>query len=458
MQGDRTTPTAACPECGLLSSVTSIPPPWWARRRRWVQVGVVLVMASLIVRWGFAEIRPTALNSFVGGGGATASFPERRMTRADLESIAAGATGWRLARDLVPPGAFGGMEISAAFVAPSGRATDVARYGWPAQFLVFRREAVYEDVYARTNPSATLSALPAGWHGWTHIRRRIHPGGWRETRLIQPAGIAGSLVVVIMAYVVSALALRMARALGHEWASEQWVRRFVPVGVVLAGIILIAVLSLIPHRQRDTLFNQPTAPITAPIGLCAADVSELCDRPDADAILARKILDATAGLQRSGADVLILGWSFPKPLSFTIRQRSMGWPRDLIGTYDAVQTRTRRGEPLAGAGYSFTSDRNDLSIFRRWRGPPERVSRINVSLPGLCQDLLILCCAWMAAGGVPAIAGAMLRRRNLRRVARGCCVGCGYDLSGLSRLAGGYGLPTLPPCPSPSSSTPPPTD
>ena len=78
-------------------------------------------------------------------------------------------------------------------------------------------------------------------------------------------------------------------------------------------------------------------------------------------------------------------------------------------------------------------ERQNSTLFARvhWRGTRERMAYYGFSYGKATTLALELCALWIATGLGVWLTGWTVRRRTAKRLTRGSCVQCGYDLKGL---------------------------
>ncbi|MCH7791745.1 MAG: hypothetical protein IID31_05645 [Planctomycetes bacterium] len=360
-----------------------------------------------------------------------ADFPSHRYTRPEIERYATGKlSDGRLIGDLYNADVFSSFELGATFVPPSGSATDFRRYGWPTMIVLYRYDAEYDDAYAKTNASARPSSLRNGWWGWTYIFKRIDATGRRETFMFSSKGLAGGPLMLIAAWGVGRLlrwlvfVLRIASR-DRPRKRDRLAHR-APVLCVVACAIGVTIASLRPRIDPGYAFPSTLNPAWSNTGVTAADVAQLAEKPMGEAILAQAILDATSGVASTPGTYLAFGWR--SEIGTIHTYESGGWPASLVHkSVGEQQDFEASGRPEI----SLKFRRASVAAVVRWSGTRERNARYSVSFHSAASLALGLCAVWIATGLGAWLVGWTVRRRTAQRLARGWCVQCGYNLSGL---------------------------
>ena len=423
-----------CPECAAPVSQREVAVPWAVRHRRLVQAAVLLIALSYVV-WRNIEAWPILPPPTVGAGVPfSAEFPRHRYSRTDLERYASGerADG-RLISDLHNTDMVGNFELGVTFVSPSGDGQEFRRYGWPTDIAIYLYDATYDDVYAKTNPTATLSAFRNGWWwGQTYISKRIDSSGRREIFAFYLKALAVGPVMVLAAWGAGrllrwiAFAIRIAQR--HEKRVRDRLARRLPLLCVLACAIGVTVASLLPRFDPGVAFPIPWNPGASYPGLFAADIARLIQEPAGESILARRILDATSDVPSTSDACLVFGWR--SDFGFSGTNASGGWP---VGAVSHIVTEQ---EGVASAGkpaFSLNFRRTHVEIIARSSGDRQRIVRYRFPFDLAARLVLGLCAVWITTGFGVWVCGWTVRKRTTRRIERGWCVQCGYDLSGLRR-------------------------
>ena len=286
-----------CPECATPVSQREVPPPWPVRRRRLLQVAALLIALGYVV-WRNIEAWPVLPPPTVRASVPyTADFPSHRYTRPTIERYATGElSDGRLIGDLLNTDIFSNYELGVTFLPPSGVATEFRRYGWPTVVVFYRYDASYDDVYAKTNPSATLSTFRNGWWwGRDYISKRIDASGRRESFVFYSRGLAGEPLMLLAAWGAGRLLrwivfiLRIAGR-GGPRKRDRLAHR-APVLCIVACAIGVTIASLRPQIDPGYAFPSLVNPAWSNTGVTAADVAQLAERPTGEAVLAQAILD-----------------------------------------------------------------------------------------------------------------------------------------------------------------------
>ncbi|MCH8271171.1 MAG: hypothetical protein IH985_08195 [Planctomycetes bacterium] len=365
------------------------------------------------------------------------SYPARTLahkyTQDDLEKYASGkiADG-RLTSDVTFAHIIGSYELEAAFVSPNGTVVTMLWYGWPTVVVQYQSLTDYDDVYAKTNPSPGDRISNSGWRGLSYFRRHIDAGnrfqnfGFLGRQLIVP------LVVVVVAFsfgcavrsvlIVSRFAQKSGRRLRDRFTHRM------SIICAIACTIGVSIASVQPSRYPDQIYLATSTVTPTKTGLTNTDIVRLKSSPTGEAEIARAILDAAGGTAADPDDALVIGGSVE--VAMTIVERRGGWP-----DYTWYQTRWTLQEPdyrqYHRARVTLSRGLAEIDILVRRGDPPVRVDDYGFLTYNVARLLLGLFAAWWAAGLAVWLIGWRVRRRTAKRVARGWCARCGYDLSGL---------------------------
>lgn len=417
-----------CPECGASRAIHTPDAPWWWRRRAWIQAAGVLLLAA-VMAWKVWNEWPAPAPPVVRASGATsAHFPDQRVTRSRLERVASGASDEPILQllGIAPQLLLSGHELTAAFVAPSGYVQEFRRYGWPVPFLVYRYDATFDDVYARTNAQPAASRGYGGWRGLRHTRELVNDHDIREIRIVDLGALAPVLLLLAVSWSAGCGLRSVARLAGitrrqGSRRRDRAARRLPMLALALAAV-LIATLSSVEQRESPAPLPDPWMPPTAPTGLDTRDLLALRDEPGGNRVLARAILDAADTLRPTG-DTLLLGWNSPTP--FAQSQISGGWPPGFVNGIRIW--RTVPGSP-GPARIECGWDRGYLSVTRHTDSHAVRYEQLTLSLAHLAGPLLMLWGAGLGVGLAARVGWLRLRRRALARAAAGRCARCDYEL------------------------------
>lgn len=416
-----------CPECAAPTSQREVRPPWAVRHRRLVQVVVLLVALAYVV-WSSLRVTPlTAGPTSYPNVPYYAEFPSTRITRADVERYASGeiADG-RLLKELRAQ-TLGTYELGAVFVPPKGAAVDYIRYGWPTWIVRYSYDAQYGDVYARTNPSTTRTPLRNGWWGWAYLVNRIDEQGRLETFLFSSQGLVGVPLALVAAWIGGrglrwlVFLFRVAGRDGNRRRDRMVLR--MPVICVVACAIGVTIASLWPQVRPSWAYPVPANPACADTGVTLTDLVRFGEESGGEAALAHAVLDATASAASSPESCLAFAWGTKTSITST------GWAvgRLLSGTVLEQQGAEASGRRIV----SFEHENGSISVWVRWSGTERCVALYRFAYGKATTLLLELCAVWIGAGLCVWPIGYISRRRTKRRLGRGWCVVCGYDLGGL---------------------------
>ena len=420
-------PAPVCPECATPASQRQVPPPWPVRRRRLVQIATLLIALGYIVWRNIEAPRVMAGPTTYASIPYNADFPANRYTRADIERYASGEVAdGRLLKDL-RTAYFATYELGVVFLPPAGFATHYHRYGWPARIVSYGYDAQYDDVYAKTNPSAKPSTLRNGWWGWAYMVKRIDAQGRLETFLFSSKGLLAGPLTLIAAWGAGRVLrwlvflLRVASRDGRR-RRDRLARR-APVLCIAACAIGVTIASLRPQFDPGWASPRPANPACSDTGVTGADFVRFAKDPEGEAALARAILDATPDANVSPDACLAYGWASNISITLT------SWGSELLG----ASVQEQQGFEASGRPVISLERRNTTLLARvHWRGTRERMAYYSFSYGKATTLALELCALWIATGLVVWLIGWTVRRRTARRLARGWCVQCGYDLRGLT--------------------------
>ena len=419
-----------CPECATPASQREVPPPWPVRRRWLMQVAALLIALGYVV-WRNIEAWPVLPTPVVYPSiPYSPQLPAHRFTRDDIERYASGeiADG-RLLGELTQD-ELADHQLGVVFASPAGRASEFRRYGWPFTIVSYRYDAEYDDIYTKENPSARPSTLRNGWWGPTYMFKRIDASGRMVTFMFSSFSMVGGPVLLIAAWIVGRflrrglLAMRLARRDGRRVWDRLAYR--LPLVCLIVSALGVTAASVWPRFDPGWSEAMPAGLVWSDTGLTATDIMGLAEGEGGESALARAILDA-AGSNASASDACLL-YGFQSEIGFMYSMQSGGWPRSFINRYFNEQEGfTRSGRPTR----SLDCSSNWLSAVVRWKGPLERVEYTSFSMHRAAVLALGLFAVWSAAGLSVWLTGWWIRRRTARRLARGWCVQCGYDLKGL---------------------------
>jgi hypothetical protein len=402
-----------CSECGWPTG--EVPP----ARRIVRRSGALRVLAFVVGVLVYAGVQwrawpPPGVATVIAPGVGSHEFPRERFTASDIAAYASGeqADG-RLVGALRLDDPTGKLGLDVGFVPPGGTATTFRRYGWPTPLVTYRWDGTYEDVYARTGLISQPAASGPRWSSRSYITQRILADGRRESRVVAFWGAAAPLVLVVAAWTAGRFA---GRALGR-WPR---VRRSLPWACAGGMAVMVGTLSVRGVDDADPMW--PVTPrATVPGGLTVGDVVRLGERPGGEAelaaMLAPKVDDAAA------SNVLVIGVSHAEATSQSWGQG--GWPKGLVmdSRIEPAGARARLGE-LRRVGF----ERGSVNlVYTDATGSLAR-RYVTVSMGEFavgCSAVLVLVgvVGWGVRGW-----GYVDRRRWERRVARGLCARCGYDV------------------------------
>jgi hypothetical protein len=194
-------------------------------------------------------------------------------------------------------------------------------------------------------------------------------------------------------------------------------------------VVLLALCTMERHtsvmlhatRSNSTEFEWPQRE-GVETRLTVADLRAAAARPDGDRTVARAILDRSPPTSEN--TVLELGASFSSPLRS--EHTSLGWPIDWLWTntqnYDRGARSTIR-EPVR-----WHWSRGSPVMLHTWTSDGTRVKTYGVNLDGVAVLFLSL---WLPFQAGRLLVRFVAWRTVFRRLRRGLCVVCAYDLSGL---------------------------
>ncbi len=423
-------PDALCPECGTPRATVTLPPPWPVRRRRILQLAALLLAIGGAVWLNYAHAPVMTPVAPWGPGVGSVDLPLERITRADLGRYASGELrDGRLMR-AVRGELITDTEITAALTAPTGQVQEFRRIGWPTNWLVYRWDAQYDNVYARTGASAKITMPRDGWYGWwSHVRQRIDERGRRESRIFIPLGLSGSALVLIGAW-AAARAVRATLRKITAWAgwhSPGRSLRFLPWGCVALALVAVLYLSLNSPARTTWIMPVPWMPPTVRTGVTLDDFAGLGARTDGESAFARAILKAVGTLAPSDGAVLAIGHHVP--IVFEASYAHGGWPPGLLHfSRSGTAGRDARLWRLHRARIE------DDGLTVQWRAADDGFASrgFTITLTRAAVIVFDLWLVWAVTGLLLGGVGWHHRRRARRRVARSRCVRCGYSLAGLA--------------------------
>ena len=422
-----------CPECAAPVSQRSVRAPWPVRRRRLVQAAVLLVALGYVV-WRNIEAWPVMPVPTVAASiPFSPEFPKHRYSHADIEMYATGErSDGQLIEDIHNEVLLDNYELGVTFVSPAGGAMTFRRYGWPIGVLIYRYDADYDDVYAKTNPSAGVGTSRNGWFGLTYIDRRIDALGRRETFLFSFHTLTGAPVVVIAAWGIGrflrwlAIAAHFARKGGRRTRDRLACRG--PVVCMVLGAVGVITASTVPRVDPGYVYPSNFALALSPTGTFTSDIAQFARTLRGEAALARVILDATASTTASPDECLAFG--VRGDIGIEQSYKRGGWPMGLVH----ITTTEQQGFTATGApAVSLKLRQSVVQAVVLWDGTRQRISYYNFSYARCSHIALGLMAMWIGTGMGVWLTGWWVRRRTARRIERGLCVQCGYDLSGLRR-------------------------
>ena len=420
-----------CPECGSARSERTPAVPWLVRHRLKFKCAAFLLVLGFMVWKNVGAwppmFKPRTWNTF------PASLLAHKYTRADLEQYASGemADG-QLLTDVQHPFLMGTYKLDAGFQSPQGTVNQITWHGWPA--VLTRRQTMtdYDDVFEKTNPSSAVALSNDGWRGLVYMGYgKTAEGGFTGF------GFFGYMIIVPLAVLVTVIGLgRTLRAVlivFHVAAKDGTRRRDrlirrVPLLCALLCIIGITLASLQEARYPKQIFPKITGVTSAALNLTTVDIARLADAPSGESEFARTVLDATAELPANPDDTLAIGWSSDQGM--TVQEGRGGW-LDLMMYTHFWNTQAVDNGRTGWPHISIRRHTTELDILLRWGDPLARLEDYSLAMYPASKLLLSLFAAWWTPGAAAMLAHWWVRRRAAKRVARGWCSRCGYDLSGL---------------------------
>ena len=257
--------------------------------------------------------------------------------------------------------------------------------------------------------------------------RRIDAQGRLETFLFVSRGLFGGPLTLIAAWgagrVLRWLVFLLRVASRNGLRRRDRLARRAPVLCIVVCGIGVTIASLRPQANPGWASPRPMNPACSDTGVTVADVLQFAKDPGGEAALARAILNATPEAISNPDACLAFAWG--SRISLTSTHWVLG--RLVWGTVLENQ-----GVEASGPR-TITFEREKTSVIAtvRWRETDGQMAMYSFSYGRAATLVLELCAAWIAAGlGVWPI-GWMVRLRTARRLARGWCVQCEYDLKGL---------------------------
>lgn len=278
----------------------------------------------------------------------------------------------------------------------------------------------YGDVLARTGRPEGPDTFPPSRlvHLTGVMDTRYPPWGW-ESRTFDVLPMASCLICVWTAGLLAGLCVR-----GFGWivsgrrvAAERWRGRVVRIAQVAAAVVVAVLLVASIEPVPSVAYAAVTAPPAA-TPLRWGQVEKLRG-PDADSKLASQLV---AALPPGSKDSDLVLTCFILPGAWYLEQSPLRYlPFVSLGEYSASDAAVT---PAACIG--------------RWRWmfwlvfphgtQATRASAVTVTLDSMTRWIAPL---WLLLGVFPRVVGLARRWTAARRVRRGCCVFCNYELRGL---------------------------
>lgn len=207
---------------------------------------------------------------------------------------------------------------------------------------------------------------------------------------------------------------------------DRWARR-TPLLCTITCAIGLIIASALPKHDPGWGSPIPLNPAFFETGVTGADVAGFIEEPIGEADFARLILDATT--ESAGSDTcLVYAWRSDIGMTFTYM--SGGWPQSIVHR----SAREQQGFVASSRPTTrFNWGQHRVSMAVRWEGLLWRTENTSVSLVQAAPVALGLGVLWIATGFGVWLVGWTVRRRTAKRINRGLCVQCGYDLSGPTR-------------------------
>jgi hypothetical protein len=312
--------------------------------------------------------------------------------------------------------------------------------GWPVQLI---RWTVWGDGDVRAHADREIELWPSDQSVITRQLVSIHgvallwddPAGVGRRISAQTISVLAFLPIFLMLWLCLRLVwvgvARLRRAGAGAGADGTRRRRSMLATWITLGVAAVCTLGLmvVPVRNELNVVYGPGGLNLAALdtGLTRPRVTELSKTIEGRATMVASILAAP------GSDDSMLSAMYLVPaLPGTREVWSPAFLSEHVEWERVVAEANRRRETM----WLRASVDADLLVIGmpRSRGDT-RASSLRVSSRVL-QDLGLGCVFVLAVFGVCGGPGWWLSRRDRRRVARGLCVGCGYDLSGLRRVKG----------------------
>ncbi len=478
-----------CPECGSPGDRTERPV--WSRVlgiARWLPVSLAalaLVGAGLLAHGSFWRTPPGQTWSSSGPAHTWPIAPrDGGLSLRQVRAIADGTHDWRILgreceRSIRPRSAwdaFAGVRLYARFSGPTGTRHEHLQVGWPAPWLTWSHDAMYSDAFAKEGPQSwTWDATGRRWSSGPTVT--APSVSWLDPHV--PGIALGLLLVVAAGHGASGATRLLARRKPVPAGASAATRKRRRITLVAAGAMLAILggMSLLVIERHTWVDLDPPIVNPWPGGgvsiqrterseafdtrLSAERFTELVDSEPGVREIARALAGAAPHATPAEA-MLELGFHGQRTHEPTAMAQ-FGWPDPWVGWMDfRVLPRPVRQGPTSsngtdpgaadsGAAPGSVSDAETGTpgpprsprLLWHWRraahmsldipnvgDPPrsgtERTYRtITLSLDTLAVPLLGAWLIWAAASvGVVGVRWRTVRRR----LQRGLCVVCGYDL------------------------------
>lgn len=455
-----------CPECGLPVTAEEAP-----RSTRWVirQSAAILVSAVLVLAYiTTSTLRSTSVQYVANSGGALRVLPGHRatvdpnfkyLTVGDLRAIARGESALRLdVKDMLrmPTGYRGSDHLeSDRFVIQvtdplAGMSTTSLTLGWPLPSAWASTFRMYSDL-----PAGVISPMPAA--------APVASWSWRNVfvSFINPAGVERRFGFefghTMAPLAVAAAVVAVSRRLARRSVSRPRRRRLTRL---LVALVIAVGLGLPRSTTRTSGRPANAAPI--PVDLTRGELARDAENPAASARIAAAIIraiDTTPVQSFDSQQYMHSQGAAPTPMThedLVARLRSdahavlfvpgLAWPNGSV----ARASTTSLGSPLSFGEYTeVTADIPALN----WPEPgASRLVRTHRGEFGwetrgaseLRMTRFVLnpahCAAILSCLLSPLIISTLIEYFTLnwsqaRARRRHKCIGCGYDLAGLSAPA-----------------------
>ncbi len=312
------------------------------------------------------------------------------------------------------------------------------RVGWPVELVWWRvhetgdiRTRSEHSIYWRRPPEAVVGRALRRIDGY--VWNWSIPGGVTQRTAIWFDSLLTYVPIFLLIWLMVAVLRRIVlRVTGRPRPSR-----------VLAGdivrrrrrwtwrVALLATLGLmlIPREEEMMWPMGPAGANFAPLdtGLTREEVNRLAATAEGRASIAREVLNAP------GDDEFIVQLMYLVPTSVgTVRH----WTSAVMGDQLTLHVVHRQDDVRGAEPPRLTLIDRGVAIQLPRSAGDRSTAIVNIGAAVL-EPIGVACLFVLAVFGLCGAPGWWLSRRDRRRVARGLCVGCGYDLAGLREMKEG---------------------